>query len=371
MISVLERPVPATVISLSFGNWAKLGVLPVSGGVVRPTDNLTICSCALSQLLERLVRSVDNYLKPYGDIELQRRMVSDRPRTNAFAAAIREVVQPGYIVLDVGTGTGILAMLAAKAGARHVHAVDLTDIADAAIDLVNANGLSDQVEVFRGQASELQLDQKVDLIISEWLGNAAYTEGMLPAVLAARDHNLAPTGHMLPAGVRLLIAPLDEPILYHSEGPGFWRAPIHGLDFSSLQELELSQGRSIQIRIERAAVLAPGQAFLELDLKTAAAEDAWFEGQLRFDSVRDGVLNGFCLWFEADLSPNVMLDTGPFSPETHWAQTYMSFPSRPVRAGERFEVRVEFSYDPDPVALHRDVDLRLGIGDDAISYLIE
>ncbi len=57
-------------------------------------------------------------MKPYGDIELQRRMVSDHTRTNAFAAAIREVVQPGDVVLDVGTGTGILAMFAAKAGAR-------------------------------------------------------------------------------------------------------------------------------------------------------------------------------------------------------------------------------------------------------------
>ena len=77
-----------------------------------------------------MVAIVDNYyLKPYGDVELQRRMVSDRPRTDAFAAAIREVVKPGDVVLDVGTGTGILAMLAAKAGAREVHAIDATDIA--------------------------------------------------------------------------------------------------------------------------------------------------------------------------------------------------------------------------------------------------
>ncbi len=89
---------------------------------------------------------MDNYLKPYGDIELQRRMVSDRPRTNAFAAAIREVVQPGDVVLDVGTGTGILAMFAAKAGARKVYAIDATDIAEVATDLVKANGLSDQIQ---------------------------------------------------------------------------------------------------------------------------------------------------------------------------------------------------------------------------------
>ena len=224
---------------------------------------------------------MDDYLKPYGDIELQRRMVSDRPRTNAFAAAIREVVQPGDVVLDVGTGTGILAMFAAKAGARKVYAIDATDIAEVATDLVKANGLSDQIQVLHGRAGELQLDQKVDLIISEWLGNAAFAEGMLHAVLDARDRNLTPTGRMLPSKVRVLIAPLDEPILYNTEGPGFWRERIHDLDFSSLQEVELSQGRTMQIRVEPAAVLAPGQAILELDLLTASVEDVWSERSTR------------------------------------------------------------------------------------------
>ena len=316
-------------------------------------------------------RDLDNYLKPYGDIELQRRMVSDRPRTDAFAAAIREVVQPGDVVLDVGTGTGVLAMFAAKAGARKVYAIDATDIADVASDLVKANGLSDQIQVFHGRAGELQLDQKVDLIISEWLGHAAFAEGMLHVVLDARDRHLTTTGRMLPAKVRVLLAPLDEPLLYNNDGPGFWRERIHGLDFSSLQEVELSQGRMIQIQVDSAALLAPGQALLELDLLTASAKDVRFEGQLEFVPVRDGVLNGFCVWFEAELSPSVILDTGPISPETHWAQTYISFSPRPVRAGERVEVNVDFSYDPDPVAVHRYVDLHLGVGEDELSYLID
>ena len=310
-------------------------------------------------------------MKPYGDIELQRRMVSDRFRTDAFAAAIREVVQPGDVVLDVGTGTGILSMFAAKAGARKVYGIDATDIAEVATDLVKANGLSDQIQILRGRAGELQLDQKVDLIISEWLGNAAFAEGMLHAVLDARDHNLTQAGRMLPSKVRVLIAPLDEPILYNTDGPGFWREPIHDLDFSSLQEVELTQGRTMQIRVEPAAVLAPGQALLELDLLTASMEDVWFEGQLEFVPVREGVLNGFCLWFEAELSRSVVLDTGPFSPETHWAQTYMSFSPRPVRAGERVEVSVDFSFDPDPAAVRRYVDLRLGVGEHELDYQIE
>jgi hypothetical protein len=318
-----------------------------------------------------LGRIVDNYLKPYGDIVLQRRMVSDRWRTDAFAAAIQEVVKPGDVVLDVGTGTGILAMLAAKAGARMVYAVDVTEIAQVASDLVKTNGLSDQIQVTRSRASELQLDEKVDLIISEWLGHAAFAEGMLHAVLDARDQNLSPTGQMLPSKVRVLLAPLDEPILYHSDGPGFWREPIHGLDFSDLQEAELLQGLAMQVKVEPATVLATGQTLLELDLLTVSIEDVAFEGKLEFVPVRDGVLNGFCVWFEAELSRSVVLDTGPFSPETHWAQTYLSFPPRPVRAGERVDVNVYFSYDPDQTAVSRDVGIHLRIGNDELNYLID
>jgi protein arginine N-methyltransferase 6 len=322
-------------------------------------------------LFFELGRIVEKYLKAYGDVELQRIMVSDSPRTNAFHAAINEAVQPGDVVLDVGTGTGILAMFAAQAGAKKVYAIDATDVSEIATELVKANGMSDRIDVIHGRADDLQLDQEVDVIVSEWLGHAAFTEGMLPAVLDARDHNLAPNGSMLPSRVRLLIAPLDDPILYNGEGPGFWRDRIHDLDLSSLQAIELLQGRVAQLKVEQAGLLAPGQAIVDIDLLTASAEEVRFKGQLEFVPVRDGVLNGFCMWFEAELSPSVTLDTGPHCPETHWAQSYMPFSPRPVRAGEQVKVDVDFTFDPDPNAILQCVDLRLGVGEHELSYEID
>src|SRR5688572_5581324 len=172
-------------------------------------------------------------------------MVADRARTDAFAAAIREVVRPTDAVLDVGTGTGILAMLAAKAGARKVYAVDQSTIAESAARLVVENRLDDRVDVIQGEAAELLLPEKMDLLVSEWLGHTAYVEGMLSDVLAARDNNLAEGGRMIPARVRVMLAPVDDTVLYTNEGPGFWREPIHGIDFSSLEEAELAQGRAV------------------------------------------------------------------------------------------------------------------------------
>ena len=114
-------------------------------------------------------------------------MVSDTRRTQAFAEAIAQVVRPGDVVLDVGTGTGILAMLCAKAGAARVYGIDQAAVAQSAANLVKANGLQDCVKIMRGSAREIELDEKVDLIVSEWLGNFAYVEGMWDDVCFVRD----------------------------------------------------------------------------------------------------------------------------------------------------------------------------------------
>jgi SAM-dependent methyltransferase len=290
---------------------------------------------------------VEYYFKRYGDLELQRRMVADRVRTDAFAAAIREVVRPTDAVLDVGTGTGILAMLAAKAGARKVYAVDQSTIAESAARMIAENRLDDRVDVIQGEAAQLLLPEKVDLLVSEWLGHFAFVEGMLPDVLAARDRNLVDGGRMMPARVRVMLAPVDDTVLYTNEGPGFWRDRIHGLDFSSLEEAELAQGRTVQIRVERAALMADHEVLIDLDLELCDAAFPRRSGVATYLAKRDGVLSGFCAWFEAMLSPGVTLSTAPGQPDTHWAQTYFPFAPQPIGRGEQIVLEWSFREDPE------------------------
>lgn len=311
---------------------------------------------------------MEYYFERYGDLELQRRMVSDRWRTEAFAAAIADAVRPGDVVLDVGTGTGVLAMLAAKAGARQVYAIDQAEIAQTAANLVKANQLEDKVKILRGPAAELDLPEKVDLVISEWLGHMAFVENMLDDVILARDRNMKPDGRMLPARVEVKLAPLGDPVLYHHDGPGFWRRDVHGLDFSSLEALELEQGRTLQTRVEPATMLTEPATLVKVDLAGAHLDDPYGEGKLELEVLHDGVLTGFAGWFETDLSDNVRLDTGPREPETHWSQTSFACPPRPVRAGER--LKLSWSMDRDDHE-PRYLAVGLGIDDWSQSYLVE
>lgn len=314
------------------------------------------------------VRMMEQYFLWYGELGLQRRMVRDRRRTDGYARAIAELVTPGDVVVDVGTGTGLLAMLAANAGARVVYAVDQSDIAQAAVDLTRANGLDKKIKVFHGAAADLQVDEPPDLIVSEWMGHLAFVEDMLADVLLVRDRLLKPGGRMLPSGIELLLAPMDDPVLFAHDGPGFWRNPVHGIDFSSLETLELQQARSDQLLIEPGSLLSPAKPIVALDLCVAGPTDPWTHGEVEFEVRRDGALNGFAAWFVAQLSKGVALDTGPYCPATHWSQTYLPFMPRIVTRGSRLSVSYRLRPHPDD---HRHVELTLRVGDDEQRFLVD
>jgi SAM-dependent methyltransferase len=308
------------------------------------------------------------YFERYGDLELQRRMIADRARTEAFARALRQVVREGDRVLDAGCGTGVLAMLAARAGAAHVVAIDQSGIAQTAANLVRRNGLEGRVRVMRGALAELSLDPPVDVLVSEWLGNFALVENMWPDVATARDRCLREGGCIVPERVDLFLAPVEDGVAYFGDGPGFWREPVEGLDFSPLEELELRQGRALQTRIDPASLLGPPGRIGHLDTRSAGPEAGRQSGEVELECRRDGQLTAFAGWFVARLAPGVELSTGPDATETHWAQTYLPFAPRIVRAGERLRVTHRIASHPDEP---RHLLLELGLHDVQLSFRLE
>jgi SAM-dependent methyltransferase len=175
----------------------------------------------------------------YAEFEVHRTMIRDRVRTGAFQRAINSVVRPGDVVLDVGAGSGILSVFAARAGAKSVYAVERTTIAVLAHELAAANEVAEIVHVIHGEVMDIELPEPVDVIVSEWLGGFGIDEGMLAPVIAARDRWLKPGGIMIPHTVTAWTALVHD--RYLAETVEFLRDNPFDLKLEGLVEMTVNE----------------------------------------------------------------------------------------------------------------------------------
>ena len=269
----------------------------------------------------------------FAAFDSQRMMLRDAARTDSFVRAIGAVAKPGQTVIDVGTGTGILAFAAARAGAR-VHAIDQSKVIDTARALAAANGLAERIEFFRGPATAFSQPVKADLIVSEWIGHFLLVENMFPAVAAVRDRTLKPGGRMLPSAANMTLAPLEDRALYVKESVGFWESPLQGFDYRPVKALELPVLRTTVAVIRPDSLITDARVVHRLDCQTAGADDLYFEKTVDFVSPREATVHGFAGWFDLELAPGITLDTSPFAVTTHWQQMYLPIDAVRVDAGD-------------------------------------
>src|SRR5689334_7836260 len=125
-------------------------------------------------------------------------MLADSDRVSAYERAIAAVVRPGDVVVDLGAGTGILSLLAARAGARRVYAIECGTIADAARAVIDASPYGDVVELVRGRVEEVELPERGDVAITETIGGELLDEDIEGILAAAREHLLVPGAREIP-----------------------------------------------------------------------------------------------------------------------------------------------------------------------------
>jgi protein arginine N-methyltransferase 1 len=266
----------------------------------------------------------------YAEFEVHRAMIRDRVRTDAFRRAIDSVVRPGDIVLDVGAGSGILSVFAARAGAARVYAVEETSVAVLAQELAAANGVEEIVRVIHGDVLDVEPPERVDVVVSEWLGGFGIDEGMLVPVIAARDRWLKPGGLMIPHSVTAWAALVHD--RYLGDMVDFLRDNPYGLSLDGLAEKTVNEilysgtFRHLSAgdrRSEPRRLWTTDAGLIPLE-EARAPHDA--EVLL---PVRDhGTANALALWFSADLAPGVSLSVGPGDPPTHWGMTTAPLRSR-------------------------------------------
>lgn len=276
----------------------------------------------------------------YQETGVHRWMLRDRQRVDAFERAIADQLRPGSVVLDVGAGSGILSLIAARAGARRVYAVEATPIARLARELAALNGYAHVIQMVEGDVLHAQLPEAVDLIVSEWLGSVGVDENLLYPVLIARDRWLKPGGTMLPSKVSAWLAPCA---LATACETGFFRNQPYGFELGPLAEYSVHDLLLRRYQVRPEDLVCAAALLWRTDCAALPARQALEPSscKLRFECREAREVNALVGWFEAELAAGVVLTNAPDAPETHWGQLTLPLAQRiGVVAGDRLDVQV-------------------------------
>jgi protein arginine N-methyltransferase 1 len=270
------------------------------------------------------------------------RLLNDDTRTKAFVAAVRGAVRAGDVVVEVGTGTGVLAVTAARAGARRVYAIEAEAMADAAEAVFRDNAVGDRVELVRGWSTQVSLPERADVLVCELIGDAPLAERMVEIVLDARRRLLKPGARIVPERLGIFGLPVSIPEaslprpLPSQEDLDRWQA-LYGVDFTSLRTgFRPARTFYVEPRLARDWP-AMGGAVLLADVDFCAVRGSVVDRKVECRASRSGMLNGVLLYFELDLGCGLRLSTSPAEADdrTHWFNQVWVLPEdRTVKPGD-------------------------------------
>ncbi len=281
----------------------------------------------------------------YDSLYIHRMMLRDDVRNQAYRKSLFENVKPGDVVLDFGAGSGILSMFAAQAGAARVYAVERTSIAALAKKMFEKNGVSDRITIINENIETARLPQKVDLIVSEWLGTFGVDENLLAPLLTARDRWLKPNGIMLPETVAALMTPIWSNEV--EADMSFWRERRYDLDLTFLGDCAGDEMSWAKEPLTDDDFMSEPQTMWTTNVYEYSAEKARlpFRASLKFKTSKAGKINALIAWFKADFGKGTTLTNSPAAPKTHWGQ-YV-FPLKKIHQVEKDStVIVEYTCIP-------------------------
>jgi protein arginine N-methyltransferase 1 len=303
--------------------------------------------------------SRDYYADSYAHFGIHEEMLKDTVRTGSYRAAIvnNSHLFKGKTVLDVGCGTGILSMFAAKAGASHVVGIDMSNIIDQAQNIIETNGFKDTITLVKGKLEEAELPiTQFDIIISEWMGYFLLYESMLDTVLLARDKYLKPGGLMFPDNAKMYLAAIEDQD-YKEDKINFWDN-VYGFDYSCIKGIALRE--PLVDTVELKAVVTDPYMLKHIDLLTVQKEDLMFIVPFTLTATRNDYIHAFLAWFDVSFDcthKKIQFSTGPHAQYTHWKQTVFYTPST-VTISEGEKITGTLSCAPN-ARNNRDLDITI------------
>ena len=288
----------------------------------------------------------------FADLHAQERMLADEPRMAFYHEAIKRKIKPGDRVIDLGTGTGILAAFASRRGAAKVYAVDHSSIIEHAKELAAENGI-ENVDFEDVHSTKLYLDEKVDVILHEQMGDFLFDEAMVPNVCDLRDRLLKPGGLILPSRFELFC----EPMTMHDDRrvPYIWElTDVYGFNYSSMernrpQNSEYHGLVSCDLGVVKHFLGEPAP-IVEVDLHTLI--ESALPKKITFirKVVKAGLLDGLAVFMKAKVDDDLVLSSSPLDAgrAPHWGFRILRLDQSDAKVGDDLEVTLRVKDWADP-----------------------
>lgn len=286
--------------------------------------------------------------------ELQARMLNDGARTSAYLDAIAATVRPGDVVLDLGTGTGVLAIAAAKAGARRVYAIEAGAIGALAERMVVENGVADRVRVIRGWSTSVALPERCNVLITETIGDDPLGEKILENVLDARRRLLTPEARLVPLAIHLCAT------VYAVPGAN-WRRHFNRQSAFAEWATKLSlpvdwfaapsEWKPTWEQLAQWSVLEAPAALQSVSL--TSHETAQVDAAVEVGVSRPGRVNAVAVSADVHLTSAISFRTDRPSPANSWRALVTGIEPFEVSAGQRARVRYRYGHGPLSISAER------------------
>ena len=256
-------------------------------------------------------------------------------RLTQYERALAAVVRQGDVVLDLGTGSGLLAVLACRAGARRVYAIEASDAVQMGTLLTSTTEFAERIEFVHATSQKVALSEQVDVIVGDIHDTFGFQPGGLASIMDVRDRLLKPGGTLIPQATELMVAPLEAAALYARE-IDVWNGCVHGVGLSSIRPFAVSHVHPG--RFDPDQLLSPAAAIGTLDL--ARATSLHFSGSAVTTIHRDGIAHGLCGCFVTTLAGDIRMGNVPGdSSTTNFAQAFFPF-DQPVSVAAGDEVSI-------------------------------
>ena len=267
-------------------------------------------------------------------LDEHREYLIDEPRLRAFRRAIEEVVKPDDIVIDLGSGTGILGLFACRAGARRVYALDDCGLTQLEREIFASNGFAERVICVKGLSTRVSLPELADVVVGDLIGRFGFDGGIVQYFADARRRLLKPGGRMIPSRIDLCVAPVEAPNIW--EEVDFWKRSPEGFNLERAHLIAVNTGHPTKYQPQQILAEPAIIATIDLTRDSGPALSSNVTSIVR----RGAALHGIGAWFTAELSPSVSMTNSPFS-EDAINRRAVFFPLDPptrVEPDERVEI---------------------------------